>query len=104
MWGKIFLVTTGLLSLFYFLFPEQFDVLDTKSGDVLGIKKINAQVNKQTIETAILAYCLNENELPDSLNKLYEGYLDERIKIDLSSLFDYKQISDKDCKYHLDAN
>ena len=104
MWGKIFLVTTGLASLFYFLFPEKFDVLDTKSGDVLGIKKINAQVNKQTIETAILAYCLNENELPDSLNKLYEGYLDERIKIDLSSLFDYKQISDKDCKYHLDAN
>src|SRR3990167_1318822 len=104
MWGKIFLVTTGLASLFYFLFPEQFDVFDTKGGDVLGIKKINAQVNKQTIETAILAYCLNENELPDSLNKLYEGYLDERIKINLSSLFNYKPVSDKDCEYQLDTN
>jgi len=99
MWGKIFLVTTGLLSLSYFLFPENFQLFDTKDSDVLGIQKINAQVNKSSVETALTIYCVDTGKLPKKLNDLYGGYLDDRIRIDLSSLYKYEP--GRDCHYRL---
>ena len=71
MFVRLFLITTGLLSFFYFLFPASFERFDMNKGDVLGIEKRNAQVNKPTIDTMLIAYCINEGSLPKKLNDLY---------------------------------
>lgn len=72
-----------------------------KEGEVLGINDINAQVNKPTIKTILLAYCISEGKLPDDLNSLYDNYLMDEKKLDLDELFIYDKVDDKDCTYHL---
>ncbi len=56
MFVRLFLITTGLISFFYFLSPSSFERFDMNKGDVLGIEKGNAMVNKSTIDTMLLAY------------------------------------------------
>ena len=73
----------------------------SKEGDLLGIEKRSAILNKPTIDTVILAYCINEGVLPTNLNDLYQGYLREERKLNLSDLYNYKIISDEECKYEL---
>lgn len=101
MWGKAFLVITGLASFFYFLFPDLFSMKSVQDKDVLGVKKINAQINRSNVETSLTAYCIDKGNLPASLNELYTGYLDDRVKVDLSELFEYKITDPEDCKYTL---
>ena len=98
---KIFLFTTGLISFLYFVSPASFSFVDYKGSDVLGIERRNATFNKPTIDTALLAYCINERIFPENLNNLYEGYLREDKKLDLDKLYNYTIISDKECKYEL---
>jgi hypothetical protein len=99
---RAFLIISGLLSLVYFLAPEKFEFLNTKENDVLGIQKINAQVNKSPIETSLLMYCLDKKKLPNNLNTLYGDYLSEKIKLDLNKLFNYKVVNGPNCEYQLD--
>jgi hypothetical protein len=101
MWGKIFVITTGLLSFFYFVFPQTLSEVSVPDSDILGIRKINAQANRSSVESALTIYCLNDEDLPENLNELYKGYLDDKIKIDLNQLFDYKIVNRKDCDYTL---
>lgn len=93
--------TTGLVSFLYFLFPANFEKLSPKEKDVLGIANINATVNKPTVDTALLAYCINERVLPNTLNELYGGYLREERKLNLDELFSYEIINHGDCDYAL---
>lgn len=99
MFVRLFLITTGLLSLFYFLFPASFEKFDVSKGDVLGIEKRNAVVNKPTIDTMLMAYCINEGSLPKKLNDLYGDYLKDQRKLDLDKLYNYKITSGKSCEY-----
>ena len=99
MFVRLFLFTTGLLSFLYFLFPTSFERFDIIKGDVLGIEKRNAQVNKPTIDTMLMAYCINEGELPKNLNDLYGEYLREERKLDLDKLYDYKVTDGQSCEY-----
>ena len=100
---RIIIILTGTLSFLYFLYPQTFDFLDTNNKDVLGIKQINAKINKSTIETALITYCLKDQKLPKNLNALYDGYLGYTIKINLDSLYKYKIIDEKNCEYSLDV-
>ena len=96
------MLVTGTISFLYFLFPGTFAKANPdKDKDVLGVSKINAYVNKSSLETALLAYCLSEQSLPKSLNELYAGYLSEKRKLDLDKLFKYKVVSSDDCEYEL---
>ena len=99
MFIRLFLFTTGLLSFLYFLFPTSFERFDVNNGDVLGIEKRNAMVNKPTIDTMLMAYCINEGELPKNLNNLYGEYLREERKLDLDKIYDYKVTSVTSCEY-----
>lgn len=99
MFVRLFLITTGLLSFFYFLSPSSFERFDIKKGDVLGIETRNATVNKPTIDTMIMAYCINEGELPKKLNDLYGEYLREERKLDLDKLYSYQIVNRKNCEY-----
>ena len=101
MFVRIFLITTGLLSFFYFLSPSSFERFDMNKGDVLGIEKRNAVVNKPTIDTMLMAYCINEGELPKELNDLYGEYLREERKLDLDKVYNYKIIDENVCEYDL---
>lgn len=101
MWGKIFLATTGLMSLLFFLSPEKFELFSAKDTDVLGIQKINAKINKSSVETALTLHCLDKNDLPKELNNLYGDYLDSKVKVDLEELFIYRILSSEDCEYSL---
>ncbi|MCH8821682.1 hypothetical protein IID23_04155 [Patescibacteria group bacterium] len=99
MFVRLFLFTTGLLSFLYFLFPASFERFDIIKGDVLGIEKRNAQVNKPTIDTMLMAYCINEGSLPKNLNDLYGEYLREERKLDLDKLYIYKVTDEDSCEY-----
>lgn len=99
---RLFLFISGLLSFLYFLYPSSFEGLSPRKKDVLGIQQINAGLNKSTIETTLLAYCLNEMNLPENLNELYNGYLREERKLDLDSLFNYEAIDEQNCTYQLE--
>ena len=99
---RAFLLVTGIISFLYFLFPSLFAKVNPDK-DVLGVSKINAYVNKSSLETALLAYCLSEQSLPKSLNELYAGYLSEKRKLDLDKLFKYKVVSRDDCEYELNS-
>jgi len=104
MFIRLFLFTTGLLSFLYFLFPASFEKFDVNKGDVLGIEKRNAVVNKPTIDTMLMAYCINEGELPENLNDLYGEYLREERKLDLDKLYNYKIIDENRCEYEIKSN
>lgn len=99
MFIRLFLLTTGLLSFIYFLFPASFERFDVSNSDVLGIEKRNAMVNKPTIDTMLMAYCINEGELPKNLNDLYGEYLREQRKLDLDRLYSYKITDSQSCQY-----
>ena len=99
MFVRLFLFTTGLLSFLYFLFPTSFERFDIIKGDVLGIEKRNAVVNKPTIGTMLIAYCINEGELPKKLNDLYGEYLREERKLDLDKLYNYQITDAQSCDY-----
>ena len=98
---KIFLFATGLISFLYFISPASFSFVDYEDNDVLGIERRNASFNKPTVDTVLLAYCINEEGLPENLKDLYDGYLREERKLDLDKLYNYTIISDKECKYEL---
>ena len=99
MFVRLFLFTTGLLSFLYFLFPTSFERFDITKGDVLGIEKRNAQVNRPTIDTMLTAYCINEGSLPKKLNDLYGEYLREERKLDLDKLYNYQITDAQSCEY-----
>lgn len=86
----------------YFLMPQKFENFDPKKKDVLGIQTINANLNISTIETTLMAYCISEGVLPENLNKLYEGYLSQKRRLDLDKLFNYEVKSNSDCTYDLE--
>ena len=96
---RLFLFTSGLISFLYFLTPQSFQKLGT--GDVLGINKINMQMNKPPVETALVAYCLENLNLPNDLNDLYGDYLSKKVKVDLNNFFEYNVIDPENCQYTL---
>ena len=98
---RLFLFATSLASFLYFLFPSSFDSFKPKENDVLGISKVNAAVNISTVQTALIMYCVSEEDLPNTLNDLYEGYLVDKIKIDLDKLFTYEIVDKGGCEYDL---
>ena len=100
---KAFLLVTGTISFLYFLFPATFGKLNPGTKDVLGVQKFNAQINKSTIETALLTYCINEGTLPEKLNGLYDGYLDAKARLDLEKLYDYQVLDPENCEYSVVA-
>ena len=100
---RFFLFTTGILSFIYFLSPTSFYFLKQDENDILGIEKRNAIFNKPTLDTVLLAYCINEEVLPANLNDLYDDYLRESRKLDLDKLYTYTVISNQECKYELSS-
>lgn len=98
---KIFLFATGLISFLYFISPASFSFVDYEDNDVLGIERRNASFNKPTVDTVLLAYCINEAGLPENLNDLYDGYLREERKLDLDKIYYYEILSEDSCEYDL---
>ncbi len=98
---RLFLLITGLVSFLYFLSPSSFSGLNSEEGDVLGIEQRNAQFNKPTINTVLLAYCISEGGLPKNLNDLYDGYLKEERKLDLDKLYEYTVLDEQGCEYEI---
>jgi hypothetical protein len=96
---KLLLFVSAGVSFIYFMSPDSFSFVE--SGDVLGIESRNATFNKPTLDTVLLAYCINEGMLPENLNVLYDGYLREERKLDLDQLYNYTIISSGECKYKL---
>ena len=100
--GRVIFLLSIAASFSYFVSPTSFDRFYLAEKDVLGISSFNAQVNKKSVESALLAYCLNKRTLPKSLDSLYGDYLDERTKIDLDNLFTYKVEDYDSCNYVLE--
>jgi len=101
---KVFLITTGLLSFSYFLFPSDFSKFTSKLSDssekVLGITSINQNINKTTVYNASLAFCLSRGKPPKSLNELYISELLTVRKLDLESLYYIENFSDCSFQIH----
>lgn len=97
---KFLLALSALASLFYLVFPREVE-LAAKKGDILGSIVSTGYINKPTVETALLAYCLDEGVLPEELNKLYDGYLEKEYQPDLDKLYDYIIMDSKQCMYNL---
>ena len=98
---RLFIFTTGLVSFLYFLSPNSFSNLNSEAGDVLGIEQRNATFNKPTIDTMLLAHCINEGFLPENLNDLYDGYLRSERKLDLDNLYEYTVLDEQGCEYEI---
>ena len=97
---RLTLLVSAIISFLYFAFPQSFTIVK-KSGDVLGITKFEAMVNKQTISTALNIYCINNGHLPESLNELYKNELSKRSYLDLDKVYSLKKI--KDCDFELNS-
>lgn len=100
---RFILFASGFVSLIYFLNPSIFPSAQVDTSDILGVSQINANINKSTIETALLMYCLSDGGIPEELSELYGGYLEERRKLDLDKIYSYKIVSKDNCEYDLSA-
>jgi len=98
---KLSLFLSGLLSFWYFLHPASFGGLPAQGEKVLGVKSFNQAVNRETVYTAILAYCLDQNRLPKDLNQLYERELSKERQVDLNELFLMVPKDSSDCEFQL---
>ena len=103
MWFRILIVISGIFSFIYFISPASFKKLNLKDKDVLGITSANAAINKGQVETALMLYCIDKSDLPNDLNALYGDYLDQKTKINLNQLYNYKIEEKETCDYLLKA-
>ena len=100
---RLSLFLSGLASFLYFLAPQNFPDLAPSGEKVLGVKSINQVVNRETVYTAILAYCLDEGHLPSDLNQLYEKELSPERRIDLNTLYRLNSTDPNSCEFNLET-
>lgn len=94
---RLTLLVTGLISFLYFAFPQSMPNSD-KIGQVLGVVQSESLINLPTVETAVTIYCINHQQLPESLNILYENELSKQKYLDLDQNYVYSKFSGCDFK------
>ncbi len=98
---RLSLLISGLISFWYFLNPASFGAWSETGDKVLGIQSLNQAVNRQAVYTAVLAFCLDNQTLPENLNQLYEKEIDDKNKIDLNELYSMETKNSQTCEFQL---
>lgn len=96
---RLTLLVTAIISFLHFAFPQSFTFV--KTGDVLGINKIETAANLSVVETAVQIYCINNGFLPQKLNILYQNELSKKRYLDLDKNFELK--NKQNCDFTLTA-
>ena len=95
---RAILFISGILSFFYFLRPDVFPN-KREVENTLGISTISTAANAEIVRQALLIHCINNQNLPSTLNELYENELSKEKYLDLDKIFSYS--AEKDCTFKL---
>ncbi len=97
---KGLLLISGLLSLLYFLSPNSFPQKESYEK-LLGITQAAQVANAETVKNAVTLYCLDNGQLPENLNILYEKELSKTNYLDLDK--NYSIQGSSDCSFQIKA-
>lgn len=91
---KLTLLVTVVISFINFWFPATFEPV-TKTGEkILGIRQTQQALNINTVQAALVIYCINHGKLPEKLNELYKSELLKEKFLDLDTHFQLKEGSE----------